>query len=67
MYVYSGTDRRNATLIVEGNANVPVGAPIRVPITDGAIIVLKVNGPTNPAGSATFSYQVVGTKYSWYE
>ena len=56
MYVYSGTDRRNATKIVEGNANVPVGAPVRVPITDGAIIILKVNGPISPAGSATFSY-----------
>jgi hypothetical protein len=40
MYVYSGTDRRNSTLVVESNSNVPVGAPIRISITDGAIVVL---------------------------
>ena len=67
MYVYSGTDRRNTTLIVEGNSNVPVGAPIRIPITDGAVVVLQVQGALSPAGSATFSYKVVGTKYNWYE
>lgn len=40
MYVYAGNDRRNATLIVETNGSVPIGAPARVPISSGAIVVL---------------------------
>jgi hypothetical protein len=43
MYVYAGNDRRNATLIVELNGTVPIGAPARVPISSGAIVVLQVN------------------------
>ena len=66
MYVFAGTDRRNASLIVEQNASLSLGAPVRVPITSGAIVVLQVaNGQTT--GSAQFSYKVVGTKYNWYE
>lgn len=43
MYVYQGNDRRNATLIVESNSSVPIGAPVRVPISSGAIVVLQIN------------------------
>jgi len=51
MFVYAGTDRRNASLIVEVNGTVPLGAPVRVPISSGAIVVLQdASGQT--AGSA---------------
>ena len=40
MYVFGGTDRRNASIIVEANATVPIGAPVRVSVTTGAIVVL---------------------------
>ena len=51
MYVYAGTDRRNASLLVQSNGTLPFGAPIRVPISSGAIVVLQVaNGQTT--GSA---------------
>ena len=43
MFVYQGNDRRNATMIVESNASVPIGAPVRVPISSGAIVVLQIN------------------------
>jgi hypothetical protein len=43
MFVYQGNDRRNATLIVESNSSVPIGAPVRVPISSGAIVVLQIN------------------------
>ena len=42
MYVYAGTGRRNATQIVEVNGSLPIGAPVRVPISSGAIVVLQV-------------------------
>lgn len=42
MFVYAGTDRRNVTLIIEGNSSAPIGAPIRVPISSGAIVLLQV-------------------------
>jgi hypothetical protein len=66
MFVFAGTDRRNATLIVEQNGTVPFGAPVRVPISSGAIVVLQA-GNSKTTGSAQFSYKVVGTKYNWYE
>lgn len=66
MFVFAGTDRRNASLIVETNTSVPIGAAARVPISSGAIVVLQVaNG--QQSGTAQFSYKVVGTKYNWYE
>ena len=40
MYVYNGNYRRNATLVIENNSSVPIGAPVRVPISNGAIVVL---------------------------
>lgn len=66
MYVYAGNDRRNATLIVETNSSVPIGAPARVPISSGAIVVLQINSGST-SGNATFSYRVSGVKYNWYE
>ena len=50
-----GTERRNATSIVEGNASVPIGAPIRVPVSSGAIVVLQ-SVASATTGSAVFSY-----------
>ncbi len=40
MFVFAGTDRRNASLVVETNTSVPIGAAARVPISSGAIVVL---------------------------
>lgn len=42
MFVFAGTDRKNATLVVEANGSVPLGAPARVPISSGAIVVLQI-------------------------
>lgn len=43
-----------------------LGAPIRVPISSGAIIVEQVSAPAR-TGSTTFSFEVVGIPYPWYE
>jgi hypothetical protein len=40
MVVFSGDNRRNASMVVEGNLSVPVGAPVRIPISSGAMVVL---------------------------
>jgi hypothetical protein len=40
MNVWEGSSRRNASLVVEGNSTLQVGAPIRVPISSGSIITL---------------------------
>jgi hypothetical protein len=61
MNVFAGTDRRNASMVIQTNSTMPLGAPVRVKITDGAIVVLKVLGPKLSTGSASFSYKVVGT------
>lgn len=42
MYVFSGTNRRTARLLVEGNETMTLGAPIRLPISSGATVVLQV-------------------------
>ena len=44
----------------------PIRAPIRVPISSGAIVVLQSLAPAT-TGSAVFTYQVVGDYYRWYE
>ena len=67
MYIYAGNNRTNATLVVETNSTVAVGAPVRIPISSGAIVVLQVSSLTATSGSAVFSYQVIGTKYRWFE
>lgn len=41
-----------------------IGAPVRVPISSGAIIVSQA---TASKGSSKFSFKVVGTEYTWYE
>jgi hypothetical protein len=40
MVVFAGDNRRNASMVVEANSSVPVGAPVRIPISSGAIVVL---------------------------
>jgi hypothetical protein len=40
MVVFAGDNRRNATMVVEANSSVSVGAPVRMPISSGAIVVL---------------------------
>ena len=65
MWVFAGNDRRNASLVIEYNASVSLGAPVRVPVSSGAIVVVQVN-TGQKSGNALFSYRVVGTKYNWY-
>jgi len=44
LYVYSGSERRNATFVIQDNSAVPIGAPIRVPVYDKAIVVMQSTG-----------------------
>ena len=61
VYVYAGTGRTNATLVIEDDEPVALnGASVTVPISSGLIIVLS-------QGTAQFTYQVVGDLYTWYE
>lgn len=41
-----------------------IGAPIRVPISSGAIIVAQA---TSGTGSVAFSFKVVGIEYKWWQ
>ena len=66
MKVFTGTSRYNVSTAVQGNQTVPSGAPIRVPIENGLIVVLYTS-PTATKGSATFSYHVEGTSLKWFE
>ena len=40
MYLFRGNDRHNASLVIEGNSSASIGAPYKIPIKDGAIIVV---------------------------
>lgn len=42
-----------------------VGAPIEVPISDGAVVVFKRSGVD--AGSFKFAYEINGELYPWWE
>lgn len=42
LYIYSGPDRHNATAVIEQNKTAAIGAPYRVSVTAGAIVVLQV-------------------------
>ena len=66
LYIYEGTSRHNATTFIEGNATSVVGAPYRISASSKAILVLQTieNGNT---GSGSFSYQVFGTEYPFWE
>lgn len=67
MYVYQGSDRRNTTSVIQGDVAMVVGAPVRVPVTEGAIITMQSTGAQARTGTGKFSFKVVGTYYSWYE
>ena len=68
MYVYAGSDRRNASALIQSNLTMAVGAPIRIPFSyQGAIVVLMIDGTDGIKGSASFSYKMQGTPYSWYQ
>jgi hypothetical protein len=66
MYVYQGTDRRNLTTVINSDAVAPIGAPIRVPVNNGAVIVLRSSN-TNLVNAGKFSYEVKGRYYNWIE
>jgi hypothetical protein len=40
MFLFKGKDRHNASLVIEGNSSAAIGAPYRISIRDGAIIVV---------------------------
>lgn len=40
-YLYSGTDHKNLTTVIEANALATIGAPYRVKLSDGAVIVAR--------------------------
>ena len=42
VYIYSGTDHKNMTTLIEENSIAAVGAPYRVKLTDGAVIIAHV-------------------------
>ena len=41
IYLYEGTDRHNATTVIESNSTVGVGAPLYLPVSSKAIIVIQ--------------------------
>ena len=43
VYIYSGTSRTNVTQIVQNAGSMAKGAPIQIPISDGAVLVFKRN------------------------
>lgn len=65
--MYSGSDRHNATQVIESDSAASVGAPIRVPVSSNAIIVLQSVGERKQTGTGTFSFRVEGLRYNWYE
>lgn len=67
MKVFSGTDRRNATAAIQGNATAVLGAPIRVPTSSGGAIVVVYTDAPAVAGSVEFSHKVIGSNYKWFE
>lgn len=67
MYIFSGDQRTNATWTIENDVATSVGAPIRVPVSSGAIVTLQTTGGSSRTGEGTFSYKVVGDYYRWYE
>ena len=67
MNVFQGSSRRNSSLVVESNGVMRPGAPVRIPVSEGAIVTLQVNSLASSTASASFSYKVVGVPYNWYE
>ena len=65
VYVYRGNDRRNVTYALQLNATFPIGAPLRVPAGDNAIVVAQKTDRS--AGYLQFSYKVTGRYYRWFE
>lgn len=44
VYLYSGTDRHNATAVIENNATAVPGAPYLIPVSDSMIVVFVTEG-----------------------
>jgi hypothetical protein len=42
LYIYSGPSRNNATAVIEINQTAAIGAPYKVSVTAGAIVVMQV-------------------------
>jgi hypothetical protein len=55
-----GTDRTNLTQLIDSYEEFPEGAPVKVPIEDGAFVILGW-------GTATLYFQVEAEMYSWYQ
>lgn len=43
MYVYEGTDRKNTSIAIQSDMPMNLGAPIKMPISNGAVIVLQIS------------------------
>ena len=52
---------------MEDTSAVPVGAPIRVSVNNGAIIVLRTTNTNAAVSTGKFSYNMDGTYYNWIE
>lgn len=40
MYIYAGSNRLNVTTVIDNNSTAGIGAPYKISITVGAIVVL---------------------------
>lgn len=58
LFVYTGTDRRNATTLVENGENLSLGAPLSLNVTDDIIIVLERT--STESSSFTMEYKIIG-------
>ena len=66
LYIYEGTDRHNASALVEANATAVVGAPYHLPASSKAVLVMQTI-PGGGTGSGSFSYIVRGSQYPFWE
>lgn len=53
-------------MLIEGNQTAVAGAPYRLPISSKAILVMQTIEDGN-SGSGSFSYQVFGEEYPFWE
>ena len=65
-YLYEGTDRHNATAVIEGNQTAVAGAPYNIPVGSKYIIVFMTD-KDGFSGSGGFSWQIDGSFYPWWE
>eukprot|EP00347_Sterkiella_histriomuscorum_P012781 403367246 len=71
LYLYGGNSRENASHIILNNNNSTLAAnqtyKIDVEVGDLMLLVLPIQGRTSATTYYTFSYQIHGENYSWWE